>query len=266
MEISNVRLHGVGRPVLLLPGGAESGDGFFPGLVEGLTADPGCQVIVYDRPGTGTSPADGALADAASHLSGLIDRLGCGPVVAVGQSLGGAVAVLLARDHPHNVAGLVLLDPTPVNDPRTCARLERTTGILAGAAAVPGVRSLLSAMVRAAAARVARRSTLRPDCAAALARTARLDVPTLARAVRGITHLSRNLRESDLPRIPAVVVTADRAPRSHVRRAHARLAQALGAPLVSWPGATHSVHLDHPDETLATVRTLVTRTEPPTGP
>jgi hypothetical protein len=29
--------------------------------------------------------------------------------------------------------------------------------------------------------------------------------------------------------------------------------------LVSWPKATHSVQVDHPDETLATVRDLVAR-------
>ncbi|WUL55635.1 hypothetical protein OHS58_19885 [Amycolatopsis sp. NBC_00348] len=48
-------------------------------------------------------------------------------------------------------------------------------------------------------------------------------------------------------------------PDHAVRRAHDRLATALGADVVSWPGATHSVHLDHPDEVLATVRDLVTR-------
>jgi pimeloyl-ACP methyl ester carboxylesterase len=35
------------------------------------------------------------------------------------------------------------------------------------------------------------------------------------------------------------------------------LAEAFGAPLVSWPGATHSVHLDHPDEVLDVVRQVV---------
>ncbi|MYW62580.1 alpha/beta fold hydrolase [Streptomyces sp. SID8379] len=71
-------------------------------------------------------------------MDALIDRLGNGPVVVVGQSPGGAVAVLLARDHPENVAGLVLLDPTPVNDPATCERLERTMRVLGRLTALPG--------------------------------------------------------------------------------------------------------------------------------
>ncbi|WP_290056383.1 alpha/beta fold hydrolase [Amycolatopsis solani] len=256
MEIDGVQVHGEsGPPVLLLPGGAEACDGFFPGLVEGLVAEPGARVVVHDRPGTGTSTVDGSLAGAAAHLASLVERLGLGPVVVVGQSLGGAVGVLLARHRPDLVAGLVLLDPTPVNDARACASLERMTTVLGRLSAVPGLRVVLAKALRAAALRTARGRDLRPDCAAALERTADLDIPTLARAVHGLTALA--LRESDLPRFPAVVVTADRKPDHAVRRAHERLATAFGARLVSWPGATHSVHLDRPDEVLATVRELV---------
>jgi pimeloyl-ACP methyl ester carboxylesterase len=248
-----------GPPVLLLPGGAEAVDGFFPGLPDALVADPGCRVIVHDRPGTGTSAEDGPLAGAAVHLKAVVDELGCGPVVVVGQSLGGAVATLLARDHPASVAGLVLLDPTPINDPAGCARLERTMRSVERLCAVPLLRWLLSAALRGALARQRRRLRLRPDCAAAHARISDLDIAKLARAVRGITELSAGMRESDLPRRPAVVVTADRKPTDEIHRAHARLAAALDAPLVSWPGASHNLHLDHPDETLATVRELVRR-------
>jgi hypothetical protein len=42
-QIDGVRVHG---------GGARTGDGFFPGLVEGLTADPGVRVIAGDRVGS----------------------------------------------------------------------------------------------------------------------------------------------------------------------------------------------------------------------
>ncbi|USX53559.1 alpha/beta hydrolase [Lentzea sp. HUAS12] len=256
MQLDDVRVHGEsGPPVLLLPGGAESCDGFFPGLREGLTAT--AQVVEHDRPGTGTSAAEGSLAGAAAALSSVIERLDRGPVVVVGQSLGGAVGVLLARDHPEQVAGLVLLDPTPINDPRLCATTERMTVVLGRLAAVPGVRRLVASAFRSAALRTAR--GLRPDCAAAAERTANLDIAVLARAVRGLTALSRDLRESDLPRLPAVVVTADRKPGHAVRRAHERLAAALGGEIRSWPGATHGVHLDHPDEVLATVRELVGR-------
>ncbi|EMD24210.1 alpha/beta fold hydrolase [Amycolatopsis azurea] len=260
MENGGVRVHGEsGQPVLLLPGGAESCEGFFPGLVEGLVDDPGCRVIVHDRPGTGTSTDEGTLADAASRLSALIDSLDCGPVVVVGQSLGGAVAVLLARDHPEQVAGLVLLDPTPIDDPRTCAGLERATGVLGKVSTVPVLRQVFPRVVHTAVARAARRQDLRPDCEAAFLRTADADLPTLARAVRGISALAKDLQGAELPRLPAVVVTADRKRDSAMRRSHERFAAAFGGRVECWPGATHSVHLDHPDETLATVREVVTQ-------
>ncbi len=47
------------------------------------------------------------LADCADDLAALIDHLGCGPVVAVGYSMGGPVAQLLWQRHPDTVAGLV---------------------------------------------------------------------------------------------------------------------------------------------------------------
>ena len=249
-----------GPPVMLLPGGAEECDGFFPGLVEGLVADPGCRVILHDRPGTGSATETGFLVDAPAHLAALVAELDMGPVVVVGQSLGGGVATLLARDHPDVVAGLVLLDPTPVNDAAGCARLERTMRLMDRLCAVPALQRLLSGALRASFARQRRTLALRPDCEAAHRRIGDLDVRNLARAVRGITEVSAGFRESDLPRdIPSVVVTADRRPSNSIRRSHARVADALGAPLVSWPGAVHNVQLDHPDETLETVRDLVRR-------
>ena len=57
-----------GPVVVLLPGGAEPVDGFFPGLVEGLRTDPGCRVVLYDRPGTGAAAGIGRIASIAAPL------------------------------------------------------------------------------------------------------------------------------------------------------------------------------------------------------
>ena len=48
------------------------------------------------------------LADCADDAAALLEELGTGPVIAVGYSLGGPVAQLLWRRHPHLVSGLVL--------------------------------------------------------------------------------------------------------------------------------------------------------------
>jgi pimeloyl-ACP methyl ester carboxylesterase len=48
------------------------------------------------------------LADCADDIAALLDHLDLGPAIAVGYSMGGPVAQLLWRRHPHHVAGLVL--------------------------------------------------------------------------------------------------------------------------------------------------------------
>jgi pimeloyl-ACP methyl ester carboxylesterase len=79
------------------------------------------RVVVVDRPGSGYStraaaaPAD--LSAQAASIAALIRTLDVGPACVVGHSLGGAVALTLALEHPQQVAGLALLAPlTHVRD------------------------------------------------------------------------------------------------------------------------------------------------------
>lgn len=260
--VDNVSIYGdAGQPILLLPGGAASCTGFFPGVVEGLLSDPGCRLIVHDRPGTGTSVTAGSLAGASAHLHTLIEELGMGPVIVVGQSLGGAVGVLLARDYPDDVAGVVLLDATPINDLRVSARVERVFSFVAALSRFPGIDRFLSFVIRRAAEKDIQRWGFRPDCADAYLQISETDVRELAYSLRGLTSLAADLREGDLRKIPAAVVTADRKPDNRIRRAHQRLADAFGGSLISWPGAIHQVHLQYLDETLTTIRRVASQVE-----
>lgn len=248
-----------GPVVVLLPGGAEAAEGFFPGIVEGLLADPGCRVVLWDRPGTGSAAVPGWLADAPDAVHTMLAALGLGPVVVVGQSLGGAVAAMLACAHPDDVAGLVLLDPTPVNEPSLARLSERLARVTAGIARLSAGRRLLLRMLRAEGERSISRHGMGPAAREATRRTAQLDLAQLHRAVRGLGDLARDFDESRLSPIPAVVVTADRKPTSGLRRAHQRLATRLGAPLLSWPGAEHAVHLTHTGQVLEAIRGVVRR-------
>jgi pimeloyl-ACP methyl ester carboxylesterase len=73
------------------------------------------RVVVVDRPGSGYStrapatPAD--LETQAASIAALIRTLSLGPAFVVGHSLGGAIALTLALEHPQQVAGLALLAP-----------------------------------------------------------------------------------------------------------------------------------------------------------
>lgn len=91
------------------------------------------RVIAYDRPGMGYSTrarrnghALSAHAQLARHV---LEASGEGPAIVVGHSLGAAVALRLALDHPSFVAGLVLIAPAShpfPGNPAWWARLAAT--------------------------------------------------------------------------------------------------------------------------------------------
>lgn len=70
------------------------------------------RVLVFDRPGLGDSerPTDGHLLSVQARLiAKAIDKLGVEKSIVLGHSLGGAVSLALALDHPDIVERLVLL-------------------------------------------------------------------------------------------------------------------------------------------------------------
>ena len=213
-----------GPAVLLLPGGGEAVDGFYPGLVEGLIADPGCRVILYDRPGTMGSDVAGTLADASDAIHTMLAELGLGPVVVIGQSLGGAVAMLLALDHPEDVAGLVLLDPTPINDPKLAKQAEQTARTTASLSKVPGFGWALSALLRSIAERSAKRHDMSPAARAATLKIAEVDLVKLSESAAGLEAIALSFDESQLPVRPGC--GGDRGPQGGID--HHRGASASG--------------------------------------
>jgi len=73
------------------------------------------RVIAADLRGHGRSSAPPAGYDAqtlALDLAALIEHLGCGPVVAVGHSMGGGVVTALAAERPDLVVATVCVDPS----------------------------------------------------------------------------------------------------------------------------------------------------------
>ena len=115
VDLPGGRLHvheqGAGPVLLLVHGlGGQMGQ-FNYGVVERLAAD--YRVVVVDRPGSGYSqrPASSDLLSQADALAALIDKLNLGRPLVVGHSLGGAVALALALNHPEKVAALTLIAP-----------------------------------------------------------------------------------------------------------------------------------------------------------
>lgn len=109
---------GSGPPVVLVHGsGLDSATLSWRETVPSLAVDHA--VVAPDLPGYGESaPLVGPPSVAAfSHwLEGFLDEFDEGPVTLVGISLGGAVALGLALDHPERVDRLVLVDSYGLGD------------------------------------------------------------------------------------------------------------------------------------------------------
>ena len=117
IEVAGARIHyldkGSGPPIVILHGlGGQMGN-FTYALLERLTGE--FRVILMDRPGSGYSTrargATGRLTEQAAIVAEFIRKLGLQRPLLVGHSLGGAIALGVALDHPETVKGLALIAP-----------------------------------------------------------------------------------------------------------------------------------------------------------
>ena len=133
VEVAGARIHyldkGSGPPIVILHGlGGQMGN-FTYALLERLTDE--FRVILMDRPGSGYSKrapgATGRLTEQAAIVAEFIRRLGLERPLLVGHSLGGAIALGVALDHPEVVKGLALIAPlthVPKNVPAPFRALD----------------------------------------------------------------------------------------------------------------------------------------------
>jgi pimeloyl-ACP methyl ester carboxylesterase len=117
IEVAGARIHyldkGSGPAIVILHGlGGQMGN-FTYALLERLTTE--FRVILMDRPGSGYSTrapgATGRLTEQAAIVAEFIRKLGLERPLLVGHSLGGAIALAVALDHPKVVKGLALIAP-----------------------------------------------------------------------------------------------------------------------------------------------------------
>ena len=96
-------------PVLLLHGWTATADVNFFAAYRELAADR--RVVALDHRGHGRGMRSAerfTLENCADDAAALLAELGIDQCVAVGYSMGGPISMLLARRHPHRVAGLVV--------------------------------------------------------------------------------------------------------------------------------------------------------------
>jgi pimeloyl-ACP methyl ester carboxylesterase len=208
--------------------------------------------LAVNRPGWNGRRAPRDLAGNVDAALSALDAHGVVRAVVVGHSLGGAIAALLAAEHPERVAALVLAAPSA-----NCASLNRLDQLLAA----PVIGPLVSAAGLAAAGAALRTPTLRHRVAAGTG----LDQDYLAGAanvllrptswiafsaeqrwlIRELPALERRLGAISAP-TTIVTGSADRIVTPSSARELA--AQIGGAGVVQLPGATHLLPQQRPRE------------------
>lgn len=206
----------------------------------------GWRLLAPDLAGFGASDdrssESPALEDYAADVVSLLDRLGVDRAVVGGVSLGGYVALALARLHPGRVAGLVLADTkAPADTPEARGNRDRMLSTLADR----GVEAVADEML--------------PKLLGDTTRRERADVVASVRdlAVRntagGIAAAIKRLRDRPDARpglsaiaVPALVIVGDEDTVTPVAEATALRDGIAGSTLEVIAGAGHLSNLEQP--------------------
>jgi pimeloyl-ACP methyl ester carboxylesterase len=215
-------------------------------------------VVLVDLPGLGGSPVpdgDPSLDVSADGVVGVLDRLGLRRAVFAGVSMGGYVAMALARRNPDRVAGLALVDTKAEADAgearanrlRMAEAVEGDTG---NRALVPMLDTLLGPTTHAR----------RPAVVDAV-RTWLVQAPPagVAWSQRAMAVRSDSAEVLAGLAVPAVVVVGEEDGLTPPGAAHAMADVLPDAVLTVIPGAGHLSPLEVPQEVARALIGLVVR-------
>jgi len=115
-ELAYARRAGKGPMILFLPGFRSDMEGSKATALDAWAAREGRALLRFDYAGHGISGGrfeDGTIGRWADDAATVFDRLADRKVVLVGSSMGGWIALLLARRFPDRIAGLVGIAAAP---------------------------------------------------------------------------------------------------------------------------------------------------------
>ncbi len=146
-RIAYDRSAGTGPGIVFLGGFRSDKEGTKALALEAWARATGRSFLRFDYSGHGTSSGDfrdGCIGDWFADARAAILALTTGPQVLVGSSMGGWISLLMAREHPETVAGLVTVAAAPDFTETMWAEFsedQRRTLIAAGQLAVPSTYS-----------------------------------------------------------------------------------------------------------------------------
>ncbi|HEY5924570.1 MAG TPA: alpha/beta hydrolase [Kofleriaceae bacterium] len=218
------------EPTILLEAGGGADSASWEALPQRISEVTGRRVIAYDRAGFGKTPLpadDFTIAEEIDGLHSMLDEHGAKRVVIVAASYGALFALYYTKQHPQNVAGLVLLDPMN-------ADFVEAVGIDKVFSTVPKIKDPKTDKDRAIVRMVEK-------------------FPGFVTELRGVRWPAS---------VPAVVISAARMPFSedlHARwrASHVALAKTAGAQHVEATNSGHDIAEDEPEVVITAVKRVL---------
>jgi len=116
LRLAYRRREGRGPTIFFLPGYASDMEGTKAVALDEFAAERGLAMLRFDYSGTGSSEGqfdEGTLERWTDEATAVLDRMSEGPVVLVGSSMGGWIALHLALRRPDRVAALIGIAAAP---------------------------------------------------------------------------------------------------------------------------------------------------------
>lgn len=250
---------GTSGPPLILIHGFPVDRSMWRGQLDGLGNV--ARVVALDLPGFGATPgiADGlqptSMDEYADCVIALADGLGMPRFVCAGLSMGGYVALSIARRYPHRLSGLALCDTRAEPDTVEAANnrhkdADRVLG--------EGLSFLVERMTKTLVApeTLARRRDVVNALEAMIHRSAWKGVASALRGMAGRRDMRPVLAHI---KAPTLVVVGSEDAITPPKGAQAMAAAIPGAELAVIPGAGHMSPLEAPEQVNTALRKLLRR-------
>lgn len=232
---------GQGEKCIVFTHGATMDHGLFQYQVEHFASQ--FKVIVWDVPMHGCSrPYDGfTLQKAAQELIGILDAESVNKAHLVGQSMGGYIGQLVARDYPERVESLIIVDSSPMQ-PFYYSKLDNwLLAITPSLLRLYPYKFLISAIAKSIAVReVSQQYAL--ETLKGYSKTEIADI--MSTVYQGVQDYQQ---EEALP-VPILIVYGEADRSGKVQTYSKQWAEKEGRSLRVISQASHNSNMDNPDE------------------